>query len=67
MLFKKEKLELIAHWCDLNDGHPLWGADRDENENVTVFNWELIKEEFNYWTEDEPLTHNQITNRGIKQ
>tara|TARA_R110000803_G_scaffold157958_1_gene222280 strand:- start:360 stop:551 length:192 start_codon:yes stop_codon:yes gene_type:complete len=57
MLFKKEKLELIRHWCDLNDGYPLWGAD----DNGNVFNWELIEQEFDYWTQECPFTHNQIT------
>ena len=57
MLFKKEKLQLIKYWCNLNDGYPLWGAD----DNGNVFNWKLIEEEFNYWTEEQPLTHNRIT------
>ena len=61
MLFKKEKLKLVKYWNHLNDDSLIWGADRDENGNVTVFNWKLIEEEFNYWTEEEPFTHNQIT------
>ena len=49
MLFKKEKLKLIKRWNAYN-GTEIWGED-DKN----------IEEEFNYWTEEEPFTHNQIT------
>ena len=61
MLFKKEKLQLIKYWCNLNDGYPLWGADDNGDGTFNVFSWELIEEEFNYWTEEETWTHNQIT------
>ena len=49
MLFKKEKLKFIKHWNAYN-GTEIWGED-DKN----------IEKEFNYWTEEEPFTHNQIT------
>jgi hypothetical protein len=49
MLFKKEKLKLIKRWNAYN-GTEIWGED-DKN----------IEGEFNYWTEEETWTHNQIT------
>ena len=49
MMFKKEKLKFIKHWNAYN-GTEIWGED-DKN----------IEKEFNYWTEEEPFTHNQIT------
>jgi hypothetical protein len=52
MMFKKEKLEFIRCWNALN-GTEIWGED-DKN----------VEEEFNYWTEEDPFTHNQITKEG---
>jgi len=49
MLFKKEKLELIKKW-NYESGTEIWGED-DNN----------VEEEFNYWTQEELFTHNQIT------
>ena len=54
MIFKQEKLELVKHW-NIISGTEIWSENDDET----------IELEFNYWTEEEPFTHNQITNKNL--
>jgi len=56
MIFKQEKLELVKHW-NIISGTEIWSENDDET----------IELEFNYWTEEEPFTHNQITEMRIKR